>query len=180
MNFHSYKTLGIVIKRVNFGEADKILTLLTPTFGKLRCIAPGVRRLHSRKAPSLELFSLSRLFLVKGKNLDIVTEAELIASFRNLRKSLERIKLAYQFCELVNLMTAEGQEQKEIFALLSKALTWLNDTPKLNQEGLRRFQLRLLQDLGFGLPPKQDLANLTHHIEAIIDKELVTKNHFRL
>ncbi|OGD63302.1 DNA repair protein RecO [Candidatus Beckwithbacteria bacterium RBG_13_42_9] len=180
MRLHSYKTCGIIIKRINTGEADKIITLITPEYGKLRCVAKGIRHLHSRKAPALELFSLSQLFLVKGKNLDIVTEVKLIESFRNLRQSLDRVKLAYQFCELINLMTVEAQGQEEVFELFKKALKWLDETRQLSLEGLRRFQLCLLRELGFGVPTQQDLDNLTLYIENIIDKRLVTKNHFKL
>jgi len=77
----SYKTEGIVLKRINYGEADRILTIYTKRHGKIRAIAKGVRKLTSRKAGSLELFNNVVLFLVKGKNLDIITEAQTVDLF---------------------------------------------------------------------------------------------------
>lgn len=173
----TYKTEAIVLKRSNLGEADKLLTVLTPTMGKLRCVAKGVRRLHSRKAPSLELFSRVYIFLARGKALDIVTEANLISSFPHLRSDLERVSYAYQFVELVSAITRENQENEALYVLLAKALAWLDRTSQVTDEGLRRFQLRLLEYSGFGLPPNQDVDSLTAYIESIIDRRLVTGQH---
>lgn len=172
MRSRTYKTTALVIKRNNLGEADKILTLLTPHYGKIKVIAKGIRWLKSRKAPSLELFNLTDLFLAKGKNLDIITEARLIDGFSKLRKDLEKIKCAYQFCELINLMLKEKQAHKEVFDLLLKGLTWLDRTKKVQGEGLRRFQMALLIELGFGLPSQKDKESLEAFIESIIDKKL--------
>ena len=173
MRPRTYKTVAIIIKRINVGETDKILTLFTPKYGKLRCLAKGIRRLTSRRASALELFSQTNLMLANGKNLDLIAEVNLEDGFRNLCNDLGRIRYAYQFCELVNLMTGENQEQSGVFDLLQKALQWLDRTPKIQIEGLRRFQLRLLEELGFGLPKKQNLENLNFHIENIINRKLV-------
>jgi len=62
----SYKAEGIILKRINFSEADKILTIFTKRHGKVRAIAKGVRRLTSRKAGSVELFNQAGLFLLEG------------------------------------------------------------------------------------------------------------------
>ena len=80
---HSFKTEGIILKRMNYGEADRILTIYTLHHGKIRAMAKGVRKLQSRKAGSLELFNHSVLFLIKGKNLDLVTEAQTIDLFKS-------------------------------------------------------------------------------------------------
>lgn len=173
----TYKTEAIVIKRFNLGEADKLITLMSPQLGKVRGIAKGVRRLYSRKAPSLELFSQVQVFLAKGKNLDFITEVELIQGFPKLRQDLERVKFAYQFAELIDVVTRENQENRAVFELLVKALGWLERTDDLKKEGLRRFQVALLNQLGFGLPQKQDVDTLTGFIESIIDRKLVTEKH---
>jgi DNA repair protein RecO (recombination protein O) len=176
----SYKTEAVILKRSNLGEADKLITVLTPKMGKLRCVAKGVRRLHSRKAPSLELFSRVNLFLARGKTLDLVTEANLVSSFPRLKGDLERVRYAYQFVEVISAVTRENQDTEALYALLVKALEWLDRTNQASQEGLRRFQLRLLEDSGFGLPPTQDVESLTAYIESIIDRRLVTGKHLKV
>ncbi|MFQ5886561.1 MAG: DNA repair protein RecO, partial [Anaerolineae bacterium] len=81
-----YRAEAIVLRRMNLGEADRLLTLYTPEWGKIRVVAKGVRKPTSRKAGHLELFTHSRLLIAKGRSLDIVTQAETITPFLPLRK----------------------------------------------------------------------------------------------
>ena len=83
-----YRTSGIVLKRVDLGEADRVLTLYTRDQGKLRAIAKGVRRTTSRSAGHLEPFTLSDLLLAVGRELDVVSQAETIGAFRDVREDL--------------------------------------------------------------------------------------------
>jgi len=64
----SYKAEGIVIKRKNFGEADRILTVFTKKYGKIKVLAKGVRRITSRRGPNVELFNQVELVLHQGRN----------------------------------------------------------------------------------------------------------------
>ncbi len=104
-----YRTPAIILKRQDFGEADRILTLFTPERGKLRVIAKGARKITSRKGGHIELFTYSNLLIAKGRNFDIVTQAETIQSFRKLREDLSRITYAYYIAELVDLFTQENE-----------------------------------------------------------------------
>ncbi len=90
-----YRTEAVVLKRSDFGEADRLLTLYTPRLGKCRVLAKGVRRLTSRKAGHLELFTHAQLLVAKARSLDIVTQAETIDAYANLRKDLLRASRAY-------------------------------------------------------------------------------------
>src|ERR687885_415233 len=93
MRSHVYRTEAIILRRSDFGEADRILTLYTPRYGKRRAIAKGVRKTTSRLAGHVELFTRVQLRLAEGRNLDIVTQAQIIAPYRALREDLERISL---------------------------------------------------------------------------------------
>jgi len=172
----NYKTEGIIIKRINFAEADRILTIFTKHYGKIKAIAKGIRRIKSRRAPHLELFNDVSLFLAKGKDLDIITEAQLINSFSNLRKDLRKIGLGFEICELVDQLTREGQVQRRVFNLL---LACLNDLNHLNKEERRKveaFKKELLEELGF-LPSGKSLEkiDINRVIEQIIEKKLKSK-----
>lgn len=181
LNFNSvrsrtYKVQTIVIKRINFGEADKILTLFTKRYGKISCLAKGIRKLTSRKAASLELFTLSAVFLAKGKNLDIVTEAKIINSFSPLRKDLKKVALAYKFCELIDRLTADSQSNRLLFGLLEHSLLELCG-PSVNTAILAfNFKKELLQATGFGLPEEMSNKNLDDFLEKIIEKKINTNN----
>ena len=176
MRPRTYKVEGIVIKRKNFGEADKLLTLFTKQHGKINCLAKGIRKLTSRKASSLELFNLAAVFLAKGKSLDIITETQLINSFREFRKVFDKVCLAYHFCELTDRLTAYNQAHRQIFDLLKESLESLVDD-KVDTEGLKiQFKEKLLQNTGFGLPQIRNNKNLDRYIESIIEKKIKT-NH---
>ncbi|MBI2622470.1 DNA repair protein RecO, partial [Candidatus Microgenomates bacterium] len=71
----SYRAEGIILKRTNFGEADRFLTVFSKRHGKIKILAKGVRRITSRRGPNIELFNLATLYIHKGRHLDILTEA---------------------------------------------------------------------------------------------------------
>jgi DNA repair protein RecO (recombination protein O) len=81
MNSRVYKAQAIVLKRINFSETDRILTLFTREYGKLSSIAKGARRSTSRLGAVTEPFAFSRLLLAVGQNLDVLTQGEVRAAF---------------------------------------------------------------------------------------------------
>jgi len=169
----TYKTEAIVIKRLNFGEADKILTLFSKHYGKISCIAKGIRKLTSRKAGALELFNCSTVFLVKGKNLDIITEAKIVESFKNFENNLEGIATAYQFCELVDYLTVVEQRNRRIFQLLKNALRALKKTEKDKFNSyVFHFKKKILKLTGFGFPENLQGEEIDLFIEDIVEKRM--------
>lgn len=142
-----YRTEAVVLRRVDLGEADRILTLYTPQYGKLRAVAKGVRRPVSKLGGHLELFTRARVMLARGRNLDVLTAAETSDPFRGLRdegpEALERIGVAYYLAELLDRFTEEGIENRAIWDLLVGALRDLSDglPPELVARG---YELHLL------------------------------------
>lgn len=148
---HSYKVEGIILKRTNFGEADRIITAFTKQKGKIGVLAKGIRRITSRRAGSVELFNQSILFLHKGRNFDILTEATTLSTFPKFRTQLSLVGAAYYACELVDRLTAEEQEHDEVYELLVTFFLWLDgqkDAAKLPL-ALPRLETALLTKLGF-------------------------------
>ena len=170
----SYKAEAIVLKRTNLGEADRLVTVFSKHRGKLTLLAKGIRRLTSRKKGHLELFCRVKLQVANGKNLDIITEAETINNFSNLRRSLNRVRIAYLLLELVDKLTAENQEHEEVYVLLCDFLSQLNGDAASNSL-IVDFEARLLTFLGFGLPARPDRTSLEAHILAITEKPLNSK-----
>lgn len=118
----TFKVEGIVIKRRNFGEADKILTVLTKQNGKIHVKASGIRRIPSRRSAHVELLNLSVLYLYRGRNYPILTEAQTINNFAPLKEDFETIGKAYHLCELVDSLCPENQENMNVYYLLKKEL----------------------------------------------------------
>lgn len=119
---------GIVIKRRNFGEADKILTVLTKQNGKIHVKASGIRRIPSRRSPHVELLNLCILNLYRGRNYPILTEAQTVDNYAALKEDFEAIGKAYHLCELVDSLCPENQENIDVFYLLKKELEALSGT----------------------------------------------------
>lgn len=168
----TYKTEGIVLKRINYSEADKIITIFTKHYGKIKCLAKGIRKLTSRRGGNLELFNLVVLFLVKGKNLDLVTEAQVVDSFAGFRQDLKRVAIAYQLNELVDRFTRENQANWHVFELLKDSFKKLTQ-PKIDlKKVVVDFKIKLLKYTGFGLPTEITEESLNSHIEKIIEKRV--------
>lgn len=127
MRPHVYKTEAIVLDRKDFGEADRLLTLYTPGLGKVRAIAKGARRTTSRLSGHIELFTHTSLFLAAGRNLDIVTQSQLIHSHERLREDLWRAALGFHLLELVNHFSEERLESPPVWHALLEALRRLDE-----------------------------------------------------
>lgn len=170
----SYKAVGLVLKQLNFGEADRLLTVFTKEFGLIRLLAKGVRKTTSRKRGHLELFSKVSLACIKGKNLDLIIEADMLDNFSTLRQNLNRVRIAYLFSELVNELSAENQEHEDIYDLLLLYFTQLNSA-NASKDLIINFEKSLLEILGFGLPEKQDQLSLETYISSITEKPIRSK-----
>lgn len=168
----TYKTEAVILKRTSLGEADRILTVYSKHYGKIKALAKGVRKINSRRGGSVESFNHVALFLVKGKNLDLLTEAQTISSFKAWRKDLLKVGLAFYFCELVDKLTPEGQANQEVFELLKTTLGKIGHQPP--RDLVREFEETLLEELGFGVPSeiKSQVGSLKAYIESIVEKEI--------
>ncbi|MBU1092203.1 DNA repair protein RecO [Patescibacteria group bacterium] len=148
------KTKGIIIKRINLGEADKILTILTADRGKIRVIAKGMRKPGSKLGGFLELFRYNEYILAEGRNLDLVTGASTIESFRQIGLSLHLLGLAYYIAELIDKLVEETQDADGIFDLTHSVFKEINQH-KIPLDLLKSFfELNLLGVLG--LRPELD------------------------
>lgn len=138
------------MRRSNFGEADRLLTIFTDRYGKLRAVAKGVRRPAAKLTGSLELFYRSKLRLAEGKNLDIVIESTPFELNRTIAEDLERFHVATYLAELVDKTTHDGQSHPEIYRLLSGGLAAVNHQDWPGPQPLADyFTAKLLVDLGY-------------------------------
>lgn len=119
-------TKAIILNRLDYGEADRILTLLTPDHGKLSLIARGVRRVKSKLAGGIELFSVSDITFVRGRGeLGTLASSRLDTHYNKIAGDLDRVMLAYDLIKILHKNT-EDQPEVEYFALLNNAFGALN------------------------------------------------------
>ncbi|MCS6939415.1 MAG: DNA repair protein RecO [Roseiflexus sp.] len=142
-----YRSEAIVIRRSDIGEADRVLTILTPS-GKRRVVAKGARKTQSRLAGHIELFTHTILMLAIGRNLHIVTQSSPLDRFERLRADLERIGAAYYAAELADRLIEEESENRRAFELLLGVLRALDAGASVDLT-LRAYELHLLDALGY-------------------------------
>lgn len=120
-------TKGIILSRTDYGEADRILTLLTPNYGKLRLLAKGVRRVKSKLAGGIELFSISQITFIKGRGeIGTLVSTRLDKHYGNIVADLDRTMCGYDLIKILNKAT-EDEPEPEYFDLLQQAFGGLND-----------------------------------------------------
>ncbi len=173
--FHVYTVEGIVLKRRNAGEADRILTVFTKQLGKIRIIAKGVRKITSRRAPHVEVGNHLILTIHKGKTMDILTEVAPLHAYDGVRHELSRIGAVYYLLELIDALLPEEQPHEEVFTLLSDGLGALENVDLSRVVVLRdRFATALLKLLGYWEANKMPEMEVNDRVEQILERRLKT------
>ena len=144
----SLRVESVVLRHIDWGEADRLLTIFTRELGRVRAIAKGVRKPRSRKAGHLEPFTRSNLLLARGRDLFIITQAEAIETHAALRDDLIRLGYASYIVELLTRFTYEEGENRALYRLLVDSLDRLNrgDDPAI---AVHYYEIRLLDLVGF-------------------------------
>ncbi len=142
-----YSTDAIVLSRFDLGEADRVLTLITPFGGKLKAIAKGVRRTTSRLGGSLEPFAELNLGLARGRTFDVVTEVRVGHAWLRLRDSLESAATAWYLAELADRSLEERHASEPLYALLRRAYELL-DAGMAPGRVARWYEMHLADELG--------------------------------
>ncbi|NPV09598.1 MAG: DNA repair protein RecO [Anaerolineae bacterium] len=143
-----YRTTGVVLRRRDFDEADRLITVLTPDRGKVTLLAKGARKINSRKAAHVDLFRQVDLLVHRGRSFGIVSQAETVRAFPHIGSDLARMAAAHYLAELADTFVGEGQESRGVYDLLVAVLDWLEagGDPRLIQ---RYFELHLLDLEGY-------------------------------
>ena len=113
-----YKVTGINLKSIPLGEADLLLTVLTPERGLIRVAASGARKPKSKIGGRSRLFVVNQLLIRPGRNLDRIGQAELVVSYPGLSRDLGRLAAAQYWAELVLSQALSEQPQSELFDVL--------------------------------------------------------------
>ncbi len=121
------KTLAIVLSRVDYGEADRILTVLTPYEGKLSLMAKGARKVRSKLAGGIELFSENELTYIPGRGeVGTLVSSRLLAHYPKVLANIERTMLGYELIKMLHKAT-EQQAEEVYYGVLKHAFEALND-----------------------------------------------------
>lgn len=144
-----YREQGIVLRTYKLGEADRIVHLLTQGRGKVRAVAKGIRRPGSKFGGRLEPFSHVDLQLYKGRELDIVTQAELITPFATVREDYPRVACGSTMVEAADQLAQPDERSIALFLLLLDGLRTLAHSPREPALVLDAYLLRLAAVAGY-------------------------------
>lgn len=175
------KTEGIIIKRFNVGEADRILTVFTKRDGKYSIRAKGIRRVPSRRSAHVELLNYSQLTLYMGRSMPVLIEATATELFRDVKDDLTKVGFAYHICELINGLCPENQENQSVFTILHQVLTKLSEASVSEiPQVVHDFEIELLTSLGYwnSTHTVSQNVNTTAFIEHILEKRLRSRSIF--
>ena len=168
---------GIVIKRKNFGETDKIITVFTRNQGKIRLIAKGIRKISSRRASHIELFKHVKITYNKFKALFVLTDALSMDEYNFSDKNLNKLAYAYYLSEIIDQLVPESQPMEDIFELFKKSLkeiSQLEYTKDLDKQ-FPYLASGIMATLGY-LPQNTvvTLPNLVNLVEDLSERRLKT------
>jgi DNA repair protein RecO (recombination protein O) len=138
---------GIVLRGYPFGEADRVVVLLSPNHGKIRTVAKGVRKTKSRFGGRLEPFTHVDLVLYEGRNLDTITQVAVLEHFPRLRSDLDAVVTAGTMVEAADTVAQEDEPAIRLFLLLQRGLKTL-ETGERSPDLITAFLLKLADVVG--------------------------------
>lgn len=185
-------TKSIILTRVNYAEADRIITFLTPANGKVRAIAKGVRKAKSKLAGGVELFSISDIGVIEGRGeIGTLVSSRLVTYFDRIVSDINRTMLGYEMLKIIN-RALEDEGGEEFFELLCDSFSILNNLEAAIELAETSFLMRLMGLLGHepnlttevqGKPlteGKLYLFNLDNMGLALSERGNLNQNHIKL
>ena len=149
-----YTVDGIVLRTREYGERDRLVTLVDREGTRRTVLAKGVRRPRSSLAAGVQPYTFSRFLLWKGRSLDGVSQVQVLDALTGLRGSLEALAAAAYVAELAEAFTQEGAPSPGVFATVLEVLRGLAAAPgdrTAHALWLRHAELRLLEGAGLGM-----------------------------
>lgn len=181
----TYKTDAIVLRKYPLGERDQIVVLLSPTHGKIRGVAKGAKKTTGQFAGKVEISYHLSLLMAEGRNLDIISQVEILDSFKNIRTDLHKMAYTLYILELLDKAIPEPEPHYQLFSLLYSTLLNIEKSSGLSLL-LLSFELKLITLLGYypeikkcvncGLPPVK-LQRFSVNIGGLLCHRCFSRDH---
>lgn len=162
---------GIVLKRTNVGEADRIVTILTKEYGKIAAVAKGVRKLSSSKKSYLEPGNQIKVLLVKTGSLPIITQASMLHQAIEANATLRSIRSLVQWLEIMDTIFVEEELDDQLYGLVLSTRTHCL-APKVHIDQLQKQLALILELLGFNDPQGEKNYSITQFVNTLSDRPL--------
>ncbi|MEK7540730.1 MAG: DNA repair protein RecO [Patescibacteria group bacterium] len=123
-----YRTQGFIFKKKDIFEADRVFSIFTYDFGRLEIFGKAIRKITSKLRKGTEIFSLSEIDFIQGKNRKTLTNTITIEKFRNIMQDPARLKISYKISEILDNFIKGQEKDESIFTLLKETLNKLNNS----------------------------------------------------
>jgi DNA repair protein RecO (recombination protein O) len=144
------KVRGIILRRSDIKEVDRLLVLYTAERGRISVIAKGSRKITAKLMPKLELFNLAEIEFVRGKSLDTIVGVEVLSEFEGIKSDLRKVFFAHYMAEFILRLLKDEEKDERVFEILEKAFLKIDQSGLLESElYLRVFELGILNSLGY-------------------------------
>jgi DNA repair protein RecO (recombination protein O) len=140
---------GIVLKQINVGESDKIITLFTDRLGKIQAVVHGARKAKSKFMSSTQVFAYCEYVLYKGKSLYTINQSEIIESFQVVLDDLYSLTYSSYIVELADVLTQNEEVNIDLFVLLLKTMYLMTDKDIDRELLIRAFELKAISISGY-------------------------------
>ncbi len=169
---NQFRTKAILLRRTNYGEADKIINVLTPDHGKVSVMAKGVRRGKSKLAGGLELFAVCDVTLLKGRGeIYTLTSARIDTFYKDMLHDYDRMQLGYTCIKDV-AKASETAQEPEFYELLHQSFMFLNNVSIDIRLTEAWFRLQLAILLGTALNVSHDAVNQRLLADKVYDYDI--------
>ncbi|MCX7710306.1 MAG: DNA repair protein RecO [Clostridia bacterium] len=162
------RTKGVVLKEVNTGEADKIVTILSRSHGKISGFAKSARRPKSRFVAGAQLFCYSEFVLFKGRDMYSLNSSDVIEPFYEIRNDVIKLTYAAHMVDILDDVVQEGQPSPRVLQLFLNALYMLAKTEKSPELITRIFEFRLLSIIGYAPFVKACISCGTQEMDSVL------------
>ncbi len=178
MASRTFSAQGIILKRTDSGEQDRIVHILTKERGKMICVAKGVRRITSSKASSLEPGNFISGFFVETKSWPLLTQAKLIADCATMPRTLQAFRQLSQILEIFDQVFVEEEIDTPMFTLITKLRSTV--TKPVVSTALIRAQLSLLiTQLGFPHPDTRPNLTISDYISQLTERQIKSYDYLK-
>lgn len=173
----AFADTGIILRVVDFAEADKIVGILSHYHGYQEYVARGARRMNSKKSPHLDLFNQIKFQVSRGVNPQMLIQVDTVNYYPEIKSSLEKIRISMSIAEIVTSIMPPEEEDKETYLSLLNYLEAINKPvdKTVLAKVTYQFSLYLLKHLGYSLPENLPSENIIGYFETIINKKIISR-----
>lgn len=171
MSARNFTTTGLVLKRTQVGETDRIISLLTQDYGKLTCVAKGVRKLKSSKRAFLEPGNIVNAYCIKTQSMPLLTQATLETDCSQMPLTLDKLRQLTQVLEIYERLFVEDELDERIYARAILIRNHVINSTATNGK-IRAHLDKLIAELGYQPPQESKYTNISDYIAALSDRPL--------